>query len=146
MVRFEAQQQIKVTAWQTLVFHMLNITSNTTLMDLCRSVRNAFDEDDLPEGAFRLYVLKHGDLIGDKQRIESEEQFKSLKDVYLKGDPKTCPPTLYVWPIDKSEESPKMLSDRTNKIAPVTIILWGLFPIFSFKLSVLNNIVQIINE
>ena len=39
----------------------------------------------------------------------------------------------------------KMLSDSTNKIAPNTIMLWGLFPIFSFKLSVLNNIVQIIN-
>lgn len=92
-----------------MVVHMVIITSNTTLMDLCRTVRNTFDVEDLPEGNFRLYMLKPGDLIASKRRIESEDQFARLKDVYLNGDPKTAPPALYVWSLGDSDDSPSKL-------------------------------------
>ena len=106
-VRFDSQQQIKVTAWQTLVSHRFIITSNTTLLDLRRAVRNIFDVEDLPEGEFLLYVLNPGDLIEAKRRIESEDQFACLKDVYHNNDPKTAPPALYVWSTSNSDKSPK---------------------------------------
>lgn len=98
-----------MTSWQTLVFHVIIITSNTTLVDLLRSVRNTFDLEDLPEGNFRLYLLQPGELLGSKRRVESEHQFACLKDVYFNGDPKTAPPALYVWSMSNSDESPNKL-------------------------------------
>lgn len=114
-VRFHAQQQIKIFSWHTLVFHMLSITSKTTILDLRRTVRNTFDLEDLPEGDFRFYVLKPGELIGAKRRVESEDQFSLLKEVYLDGDPKTAPPTLYVWPTGSGDESPNNLPKTKEK-------------------------------
>ena len=62
-----------------------------------------------------MYSLYPNDLIGDRRKIESEEDFRSIKDVYLNGDPNVAPPELYVWPVSESDESPEKLPARKGK-------------------------------
>jgi hypothetical protein len=114
-VSFDKHQQIKITAWQTLVFHMFTITATTNLLDLQRAVRNVFDVEDLPAGNFRLYALQPGALIGAKRRVETEDEFNNLKNVYLNGDPKYAPPALYAWSTPENGGSPEKLPARVER-------------------------------
>ena len=109
IVRFDVQQQIKISAWQSLVCHLISITMQTTLLDLHRTIRNIFDVEDLPAGKFRVYALNPGDFIGSRRKVDSEAKFSALKTVYLNGDPKVAPPSLFVWSTEKSDASPQKL-------------------------------------